>query len=443
MGPKGGVLVCKAVEKAAGRLVAVNLTGNRVGSISCIALHTALMMPTCSLQTLLLASNDVCDDGANVLARALLQNDSLTELDLSNNGLTEEGAVALASAFRGKYSDGRKLADLRLKKLLISSNPAIGKVGARALLQSFTEGLLEHFEAADIGAGEDAAACVAKGVRDVAVLWRHINCAYNSFGRVGLNTICWGLRVNRRVKVVNLGSSKAGLAFGTPTDALGIHGISLARMVAENTTLTMLDLSHNNLSSEAGIVLFNALKANFSLTLVNLRGNQFDDEVESALGDLLATNDIIEELDIGDNKLGCRACYAISTGLCYNNSIRVMKMDSNRFGYFKSDAFVHLGRMIGYNTTIRRMHLDDNRVGAEGGTLVAQGVARNSTLVSLSMHNNRLDSRSGREMVNAYRHNTVMVELSLTEDEVGQDVWEDFRAVRESKRAFINPLADD
>ena len=436
MGPKGGFLVCKAVEYAADRLLTVDLGRNRIGSLACVPLSLSLAKVSCVMKSLVLLSNDICDDGTIVIAKALLTNNSLIELDLGENGITHNSAEQLSTSLRGKYEDGRKISNIRLQRFLLNNNPLIGAKGARKIVAALSVGVLEHVEIENIGLGEGSAALLARGLRDASVRWKYLNCAENSFGREGLNKICWSLRVNSRIKVIILRNSRAGQAFGSPEDALGNHGISLERMLRENIIIRSLDLSYNNLSSQTGIILFRALISNSSIARLCLRGNLFDDDVHNALGDLTSSNDSLKELDLGDNKLGYRACYSLATGLSFNNSIIELKIDSNRFGYFKSDAFVHWSRMIAYNTTLRMIDMDNNRVGPAGGALIAESLVRNSNLVSISLQSNRLDSTSGREIVSAFRNSRVLMDLFITEEEVGNAVWEEYVESRAAKRAL-------
>lgn len=433
MGPKGGILVGKAIESAASRLVTIDLSNNRIGSLACVPIGRSMGNTSCTIRSLFLQSNDLCDDGVIVIAKALLKNSSLLDLDLADNGMTSVSAEHMATSLRGKYENGRKVADIPLRRIVLNNNPLIGGKGANEIVASLSSGLLEHVEVENIGMGEESTNLLAKGLRDHTVRWRHLNCAENAFGRTGLNEICWSLRVNRSVREMVLRRSRAGQAFGSPQDSLGSQGISLDRMLRENIMIIALDLSYNNLSSQAGNVIFTALIANYSISRISLRGNLFDDDVHRCLGEFITANDAVKELDLGENKLGYRSCYSMAAALLQNHSIATLKADCNRFGYFKSDAFEHWSRMIAYNTTIRIMHLDDNRVGPEGGVLIAESLARNETLVQVSLKANRFDSSSGRDVVNAYRNSRVLVDLFVSEEEVGDVVWEEYLAIREAK----------
>lgn len=436
MGPNGAGLVCTSIERMSSRLEVLNLSNNKIGSIACVGLGRALVKSDCAIQCLLLGGNDLCDGGCDVIARSLLDNDSITELDLSNNGITFVGSKHLSTSLKGKYSEGKKISNLRLTRFNLSQNPGINSEGAQRIISSLAEGNVEHVQIASIGAGQPSAALISKGIRDLGVRWRYLDCSDNSFGREGLNSIFWSLRVNRRLKVVVFAKSKAGLGFGTSADALGIHGISLFRAVSENTSLVVLSLAYNNLSSIAGSTLFNALQRNSCIRRIALRGNMFDDAVAPALEDLFIANDMIEHVDLGDNKLGYRACGALASGLMRNRAVHTLIIDGNRFGNSKSDAFTLLSEMISFNNSLKSLRLDNNRIGSEGGVLLAQSLSRNSTIISISLEDNRFDSRAGLELVNAYKNNLVLVFMVLTRDEIGAENYEQLCSVSRLKRSL-------
>jgi hypothetical protein len=77
-----------------------------------------------------------------------------------------------------------------------------------------------------------------------------------------------------------------------------------ARALAENKTLTELDLSNNSIDDEGA----KALAANDTLRILNLSNNSIDDEGAKAL----AANDTLRILNLSDNKIGDEGAIALS-----------------------------------------------------------------------------------------------------------------------------------
>jgi len=78
--------------------VAANLSNNGIGRGGIAQLCEVL--PTCRLETLVLATNSVGDEGAELLAAKLSGNSHLSALDLSSNGIGDTGAAALAEGLK-------------------------------------------------------------------------------------------------------------------------------------------------------------------------------------------------------------------------------------------------------------------------------------------------------------------------------------------------------
>lgn len=105
-------------------LTTLVLAGNQIGDEGAKALARALVTNTC-LATLDLAGNLIGDEGAEALARVLVTNTCLTTLDLADNLISDKGAKAL----------GRALASpgVHLSTLIINNN-RIGDEGMEALV---------------------------------------------------------------------------------------------------------------------------------------------------------------------------------------------------------------------------------------------------------------------------------------------------------------------
>uniref|UniRef100_A0A7S3R5U0 Uncharacterized protein n=1 Tax=Dunaliella tertiolecta TaxID=3047 RepID=A0A7S3R5U0_DUNTE len=91
--------------------LALDLSKNGIGKTGFVALCEVL--PTSSLQTLVVSTNNAGDEGAEVLARTVAGNSTLRILDVASNGIGDFGAQAIAEGL--KYNT-------TLLKLDLSSN---------------------------------------------------------------------------------------------------------------------------------------------------------------------------------------------------------------------------------------------------------------------------------------------------------------------------------
>jgi hypothetical protein len=97
LGDEGAAYVVEALAFNT-TCVAANLANNGIGRVGIAQLCEVL--PTCRLETLVLATNSVGDDGAELLGAKLSGNASLQALDLGSNGIGDAGAAALGEGLK-------------------------------------------------------------------------------------------------------------------------------------------------------------------------------------------------------------------------------------------------------------------------------------------------------------------------------------------------------
>jgi len=437
MGPKGGLMISNRLPTMCKKLTYLDITGNGIGPISCTPIGMALEDPACSLKTLRIGSNDLMDEGAVFVIRGMKNNTSLTDVDLSDNTLTYNVAEALADVARGFFKDGHKIADCRLKRLVVSENPKFNQHGALLLARALTSPNFEVVEMANCGAGPKTASVIAKAVRDVGLNWKYCDISGNSLARSGLNEIFWSLRQNRTIRIFLCGDNKAGPNFATDEDNLLRHGVALPRAIRANVILRELDLSFNGISSGGGINIFEAMIENYTIRRLSLRGNLLDDGVAGALSDFLRYNDVVDDLDLGENKMGFNCCFSIAEGIECNRALRYLSVDKNNLSAAGKATLEVFVRSMMMNTSMRVLVLDGNKLGPEWGMQIADALARNNTYERVSLRDNRLDSRAGDALLKAYENAPFLMELALSADEIGAPLWSAFRRAFIKKRAGV------
>ncbi|KAL7548105.1 hypothetical protein ACHAWF_011392 [Thalassiosira exigua] len=93
-GDAGAARLAEALRKGS-ELERLDLSSNRVGDEGSSALFRALGTPRAKLRVLRLRFNAASDEGATELASALLDNESLVEVDLGHNRIANKGATDL------------------------------------------------------------------------------------------------------------------------------------------------------------------------------------------------------------------------------------------------------------------------------------------------------------------------------------------------------------
>lgn len=439
MGANGSALVANKIASLAERLKYIDLNDNYMGPVAAVYISEALANPNCRIKTLRLARNDLIEEGGCFIARSLIGNISVTDLDLSGNFLTHNVAIYVADAARGLFENGKKITDSKFKRVLLNDNPGIGSKASKTLIKALANDMVEHLELRDIGAMPGTAKMIANSVRDPAVAWRILDVCSNNFSRMGLNEIFWAMRQNKRLRVLRCGENKAGTKFCSSEDTLLRHGISVPKFLRANVVLRELDLSYNTMSSDAGINVMDAMIDNHTIKKLSLRGNLLDDSLAPMLGDLLRCNNVLEELDLGHNQLGFSSAFALSEALEVNRSMKILSLDYNHFGGAGTATLDAFSRSIMMNYSLQVLVFDGNKLGSSWGVRLAETFARNNTLLQVSLRDNRFDSKAGKALLRTYKHCPHLIELALSADEIGNELYEQFKLQFEIKRASTAP----
>ena len=427
MGPQGGGLVTDIIERCRDRLTYIDLSDNIIGANAMEPVARGLTSPDCVIEELVLAGNELDEEGGVTIVKTLRVNKSLTSLNLSNNFFTARVGVVLADSVKSYISDGQIVEGTKLHKIIINDNPQIGARSARNLISAFATEWTEHIEMRNIGLSHKAAVEISDNLRRVTVGWSHVDVRENRISRVGCNRIFWSLRQNRRLRVMKLGTNELGLKTGTNEDTLGSYGVGMIRAIRENVTLVEIDLSYCGLSSGAGVNLFTALQDNFTIRRLNVRGNCFDGDCHNPLEILLKDTTCLAEVNIGDNKFGASFGLAIADAIACNRTMTVLIADRTNIGIAGASALAAFSEAIIMNHKIRYLNIDGNRMGPEWGVQLALAMFKNSTITKLSLRDNRLDSRAGDALCKMFQHNTTLVDLAVSSEEVGRLVYEELK----------------
>ena len=439
MGANGGLIVAQKINKRSSQLSYLNVSNNSMGPIAAVYLAEGMQNEKCGYKTVIFSGNDFLEEGGIYVAKALVNNKSATHVDLLHNQLSPLVGELLSDAVRGQFKNGIKIRDSPIRVMILNDNPLIGYKSARLLVKGLCTHHVEHIELRNIGAGSRTAEIIGGGLRDPSVGWRYVDISENNISRIGMNQIFWAIRNNRRCRVLSVSLNPVGSIFCSNEDALLTHGISVPVMIKENVVLRELNLSFLALTSEAGINIFDAIIDNHTIKKLSLRGNLLDDNVALMLPDLLKCNNVLEEIDLGHNRMGFACAYAIAESLEVNRSLKRLFLEYNNFGGAGNATLDSFARSLMMNYSLQVLFLDGNKLGPEWGIRLGEAVVRNNTLVQFSLRDNRLDSRAGESLLNAFTHATYLLELAVTADEIGYQLYDQFRRIFNLKRASVHP----
>ena len=151
-----------------------------------------------------------------------------------------------------------------------------------------------------------------------------------------------------------------------------------------NSLVTALDLGHNAIGTEAGVVLAEVIKRSISLTSLNLEHNELGPRAGVPVLRALQENVSLTALDLASNAIGPKCTPLLSAVFSQNNAsesvLRHADLSNNDLGADSFAAAVTLAHAVGSNRSLVYLKLDCNRLGRHAGVAFASALHTNRTL---------------------------------------------------------------
>ena len=368
-----------------------------------------------------LPGSGIGNEGCRHLAPVLCTHPSLQLLDLSRNNISDEGANHLGQSFRhaccqlqtvilsfnaieGSTALGESLStNQSIRELVLSNN----RIGSECVVAIAT-GLLHNrvLQSLDLGCNPfiapEAADCLAETLEDA--------------------TLCSNRDDDKKKKRRRGGLKHVSLR----QCALFRHG-SMERNFLQNTCLTSLDLSNNELNDEGAVQLGKALASNNKQHIKELKlsRNNIGNRGARALGAGLVASTTLEVLVLSNNEIQDQGIAALAQGC---RTLRRLSLDNNRIS---PQGAVALGQALssskkdGGGSSCCRMvelSLEANHMGNEGTLALAKMLTSpESKLRLLNLRKNHIGDNGCEGIGQALGCNSALEILNLGDNEIGGD----------------------
>ncbi|KAF5838018.1 hypothetical protein DUNSADRAFT_3505 [Dunaliella salina] len=154
---------------------------------------------------------------------------------------------------------------------------------------------------------------------------------------------------NQTLKVLSMSNN----ALGNKTAA------AFGELLKENTTLTDLDLSWNQIKAEGVKGLRPGLEGSLSLKTLSLAWNGLENEGAIAMGQILVNNASLVSLDLTNTRLGSEACVMLGEGIKANTTLEELLLNGNAIG---DDGARHLMAALKSNKTLECLSLQGSNM---------------------------------------------------------------------------------
>ncbi|XP_073700443.1 uncharacterized protein [Garra rufa] len=465
---------CQYVTKIVGEnpllLRELNLSGRKLGDTRVKEIAALLQDKHCTLNTLILNNNSITEEGCVALTSAFNSNPSnLIELDLNGNKLGNSGIKRICTLF--------KIPQCRLEKLKLS-NCSITEEGYKALASALRSNPSHLIELDLIGndpgqsgvkelsdllqdpkcqlktlrflgpAADQACQYVAKIVGNNPLLLRELNLSRHELGKrqVNLEKIAPLLQDKHctlnTLRLSNCSITEEGYK-------------ALASALRSNPShLIELDLTGND-PGQSGVKELNDLLQDPNCQLKTLRFLKSPDAVEACvyLTKVLGINPLVlEELDLSDDKLGDLDGGKLSALLMDSHS-KLKKIKLNNCELIEKNCSV-LATVLSSKTILEEMDLNNNKCLLDTGVKEICKGLKNPVceLKKLKLSDCSITEEGYKALASALRSNpSHLIELDLTGNDPGQsgvkeliDVQEDQNIKCQLKTLrFLGPAADE
>ena len=301
--------------------------------------------------------NNFSGDGGIIIARILLNNQSIETLILQENLLGEDAGDKIGAAL---------IQNKTLKKLVLSDNKIKNK-GARSIIENGTS--LVSIDLSDNDINPEVCYDLknlmthSKHLREV--IWngnfigvkgisfivdalkqgskiKSLSLRNTSIGRVGVQALAQGLYQNEFLKILDLGSNSITFeSFKDLCDSLNNNKIKTLRLrnnllkdegakyFSENilnkestSCLTNFDFSACKIYDQGLIYLLNGLINNEKINWINLRDNYFSHEIDFVILKFLEKNTYLTHIDLTKNRFSFQCLQKVNKIIKRNRNIQ-------------------------------------------------------------------------------------------------------------------------
>eukprot|EP00741_Cyanophora_paradoxa_P007574 tig00001155_g7326.t1 len=247
-----------------------------------------------------------------------------------------------------------------------------------------------------------------------------------ALSREHLREIFSSLRENRTLRTLCVAGTRPGEAAVA----------ELASALAENGTLTELDLSDCGLRGEAAAALARPLESRYcALRSLRLSRCAIADDGCAALAGVLPRAARLTALDVSANGITHRTAVALFKALGENATLKHLALAANPIG---DEPLSYLAASLRQNGTLTGLVFGSQSAGhagigctSEGASAIAEALEQNRALTSLDLDSNGVDDRGAAAFVRVLRWNRSIIHLDLTENRCGEEA---LAAVRDALR---------
>ena len=375
----------------------VNLRRNSITQRGAKSLSEAIQV-TKILQLLDLSCNKISDDGAAAISDSLKVNVSLQKLNLASNNITHEGAKPISEAIRMTAT---------LQKLDLSCN-RISDDGAAAISDSLKINVsLQELDLASNNITHEGAKNISEAIRMTATLQK-LDLGHNEISDDGAAAISDSLKINVSLQELDLASNNITHEGAKP----------ISEAIRMTATLQKLDLGWNRISDDGAAAISDSLKINVSLQELYLTHNNITHEGAKPISEGIRMTATLQKLDLGWNRISDDGAAAISDSLKINVSLQELYLAHNNITH---EGAKPISEAIRMTATLQKLDLGRNRISDDGAAAISDSLKINVSLRELNLRWNDITNEGVKKIAEAIQVNKTLQKLQLDYNKISDD----------------------
>ena len=384
-----------------------------------------------ALQKLDLSNNTLSDDGAVTIGNAIKINNALVELNISHNNITNKGSKNITEAIQVNTT----LMRLNISNNILSDDGATAISNCLKCNSCLLELYISHTGITNKGTKE-----IADAIQINSTL-QNIDISKNYITIEGLVYFMEAVKNNCTLQVVNITHNNVTRSGFTSIKQcienlqcpIQIYAswneISQSKKNKRHLLISKISTSYSpdNIEDyvwsfkdrDHSLIMFlsECLKKDNTLQDLNLSWDIFTSEQNKItsdeakmIGEAIKVNKTLQKLNITNNNISDDGATAISDGLKYNISLQELNMSRNNI---TSEGAKMIGEAIKVNKTLQKLDIYHNNVSDDGATAISDGLKCNNSLQELCMSHNMITSEGAKMIAEAIIVNTTLHTLGL------------------------------
>ena len=423
----GAILVSKFLYY---NLLKLDVSYNDISDDGALAISECIKVNN-TLQELNMSHNKVSDYGIINIGKALIQiNATLQILDISHNSLSDNGVLTFSDYLKEENTLHKLIISWNDIDLDLNSNVTVCKKRfcntALILVSKFlycnTKLDISYNDKSDVGAVSISDSLpeltnidkalqkklqildISHNISDSGVLTfidYLIDNKKNTFHQLRISWSDTVLDLIFNVTSLNVCKKRLG----------NTGAIVVSKFLYYNTNILKLDISYNDISDDGAVAISEYLMNNNTLQELNMSHNKLSDNGIIKICKVLKMNRTLKILQISYNSISDDGAVAISECLNNNNTLQELEMSHNKVS---DNGIINISKALKMNRTLKILQISHNSISDDGAVAISECLTINNTLQELNLSWNSTTTEGITKIAKALTVNTGLHTLDLS-----------------------------